>query len=87
MRIRDFDNVSKLAKADQYFAEVRSITVIFNTCRLNIESSADHHYSKTLRASGLHAFPTQIGTRYGRTSSRIEYPTDGMSAIAQFAKV
>ena len=60
-RIKDFEDVGKLAKSDQYFSQARDFSTSDIQHLLTLHS--DQHNSTSLSASRVHALPTE--TRVG----------------------
>ncbi len=57
-RIKSFEDVSKLAKADQYFHQV-GLTNYLRWLFLTLSFILDHEYPATQRAPGMHAISSE----------------------------
>ena len=70
-RLKDFGDVSKLAKADQFFYQVclALIRQVHTPMR-----GLDHGHTKDHRSPAMHGLSAKAGTRRRGDSSRIRYP-------------
>ena len=83
-RLRDFDDVSKLAKADQYFFQVCPFA--FGSAA-QLTDSTDHDHTSVVSAFGVHAVSAEARARNRGDSPRVEHRSERVTRAAIINKV